>query len=104
MTSDVLRRLEGWYTAQCNDVWEHQYGVLIETIDNPGWRLRIDLTRTALANQRFEEVTIERNAHDWIHCKVLEQRFEAFGGPRNLSEMTDRFLNWADSASLKDQA
>ena len=38
--------LEEWYARQCNGDWEHHYGVRVETIDNPGWRVRIDLAET----------------------------------------------------------
>ncbi|UCH44768.1 MAG: hypothetical protein JSV11_10785 [Nitrospiraceae bacterium] len=37
-------RLNRWYINQCNGDWEHQYGIVIETLDNPGWRVKIDLT------------------------------------------------------------
>jgi hypothetical protein len=32
---DVLGWLEQWYQQQCDDEWEHHYGVTIETLDNP---------------------------------------------------------------------
>jgi Immunity protein 53 len=35
--------LEKWYRARCNGDWEHQWGVEIGTLDNPGWRVHIDL-------------------------------------------------------------
>jgi hypothetical protein len=37
MTKDLLPRLSRWYAAHCSGEWEHQYGVSIQTIDNPGW-------------------------------------------------------------------
>ncbi|MFD5200063.1 Imm53 family immunity protein [Streptomyces sp. NPDC058375] len=30
------RSLQGWYSAQCNEDWEHEWGGKIETLDNPG--------------------------------------------------------------------
>ena len=44
----TLARLEAWYLRQCNGDWEHLYGVTIETLDNPGWSVTIDLTGTKL--------------------------------------------------------
>ena len=35
--------LERWYQAQCDGDWEHHSGVTIETLDNPGWLVKIDL-------------------------------------------------------------
>lgn len=31
--------LERWYASQCDDNWEHSYGIRIDTLDNPGWRI-----------------------------------------------------------------
>ncbi|MGW1432997.1 Imm53 family immunity protein [Streptomyces sp. NPDC002431] len=40
--------LQGWYSAQCDEDWEHEWGVRINTLDNPGWSVRIDLEDTDL--------------------------------------------------------
>ncbi len=50
VSRDVLAELQRWYLAQCNDDWEHSYGVTIETLDNPGWSVHIDLADTALSD------------------------------------------------------
>jgi len=34
---DLLEQVEDWYSSQCNGDWEHQYGISIDTLDNPGW-------------------------------------------------------------------
>ena len=51
----MLTWLEGWYTRCCDGEWEHRYGVCIETLDNPGWLIRIDLTGTDLGS--VDEIT-----------------------------------------------
>lgn len=38
--------LQEWYRAQCDGRWEHDHGISIESLDNPGWRLRVDLEGT----------------------------------------------------------
>ena len=40
---DELQLLQEWYVAQCDGDWEHSYGVKIDTLDNPGWSLKVDL-------------------------------------------------------------
>lgn len=30
-----------WYASQCDGDWEHEHGMSIETIDNPGWALEV---------------------------------------------------------------
>ena len=90
----ALRGLQAWYQEQCNGDWEHQYGVKIETLDNPGWDVSIDLHGTRMVTVRFEEVHIERSETDWVRCRVRDATFEGFGGPSNLVEVLELFLKW----------
>ncbi|BFV59917.1 hypothetical protein KCMC57_up50210 [Kitasatospora sp. CMC57] len=48
MPLDPLGFLTAWYTAQCDGDWEHEYGIRIETLDNPGWSVEVDLEGTGL--------------------------------------------------------
>ncbi len=45
----LLQELEQWYLRQCDGEWEHSFGMRIETIDNPGWVIEVDLAGTRLA-------------------------------------------------------
>lgn len=42
--------LSSWYRKECNGDWEHTYGISIQTLDNPGWSVRIDLLDTSFEN------------------------------------------------------
>jgi len=33
---NLLQFLQEWYLEQCNGDWEHEFGIKIETLDNPG--------------------------------------------------------------------
>ncbi|MFI6740322.1 Imm53 family immunity protein [Nonomuraea sp. NPDC050451] len=44
----ALAFLQSWCSSCCDDGWEHTYGGTISTLDNPGWRLKIDLADTPL--------------------------------------------------------
>lgn len=98
---DGLKRLQQWYLDQCDDDWEHSYGVAIETLDNPGWILKIDLTRTDLEGKSFEPVhygifaDAETSGIEWIRCVVDGKKFIAAGGPLKLEELINVFLEWA---------
>jgi hypothetical protein len=50
---DSLTWLQAWYASQCNGDWEHEYGVSIETLDNPGWLLKLDLQETGMDGLTF---------------------------------------------------
>jgi hypothetical protein len=94
VTNDILSWIEDWYCSQCDGRWEHDYGLKIDTIDNPGWSLTVDLTRTPKESAAASETKIERSDTDWVHYFVREARFEALGGARNLREMLCLFRNW----------
>jgi len=95
---DLLKRLQDWYGSHCDGSWEHQHGVSIQTLDNPGWRFTVDLTDTELVDRVFDEVRVERGNDDWYHCRVSDRLFEGFCGPRGLDELMTVFLNWAKEA------
>jgi elongation factor P hydroxylase len=86
--------LQGWYTSQCDGDWEHQAGVKIETLDNPGWSLAIDLERTSRQGVSFERVEIHRSEHDWCLCWVDCLVFKSACGPTNLGEAIHTFRTW----------
>jgi hypothetical protein len=97
MPKPVLERLQDWYLAQCDEDWEHSYGVKIDTLDNPGWLLDVDLKDTSLEFRPFEKVHIQRSdEHDWVRCKIEDAKFSGACGPKNLEEMLCCFLDWAE--------
>jgi hypothetical protein len=74
---------------------------MIDTLDNPGWRVRIDLTGTSLQNLPMETIARGQINHfglegdqDWLQCKVENNRFEGAGGPLSLLLICDAFMNW----------
>lgn len=88
-----LQQLQAWVERQCDGDWEHQSGVEITTLDNPGWSVSIDLASTPHA-QTLQETKIERSPGDWIHCRRLGDKFVGYGGVRNLEEILAVFLDW----------
>lgn len=90
--------LQGWYYAMCDGEWEHDGGVSIDTLDNPGWFVEINLFETSLETLPFEKYGIERSPNDWIDCQVKENKFVGTGGPMNLSELVSVFREWASSS------
>ncbi len=80
-----------WYQSQCNGDWEHQNGIRIRTIDNPGWSIDIDLEGTPLAGLVAAPALTERTEEDWTFFEVKEGLFRARGGPGNLLELIAHF-------------
>jgi hypothetical protein len=90
--------LEAWYASRCDGEWEHGYGISIETLDNPGWRVRIALHDTPKESQTLERQRIQRqNENDWIQYWAEDKTFHIACGPLNLSEAVDLFVHWFNS-------
>jgi hypothetical protein len=96
--TEGISLLEKWYVDRCNGDWEHQWGVKIGTLDNPGWTLDIDLNQTRAENRQLEHTTIERTENDWITYWVEKKKFKARMGPTNLSEAMKTFCQWFDES------
>ena len=99
---NTIKRLQKWYISQCNGDWEHSNGVHLETLDNPGWHVKIDLCDTVLENIDFSIVEYgvgensEPENNDWLHCEIQNNIFHGYGGPDKLEEIFEKFLDWSD--------
>jgi len=91
----MIRKLESWYVDQCDGDWEHGLGITIESLDNPGWMLRINIEATSLDQSGFDWVKIERSDLDWVFYRSTGRLFEAACGPQNLEEAIRLFLDFA---------
>lgn len=98
MTESSISRLQRWYLAQCNGDWEHSWGLKVDTLDNPGWTLKVDLTETALAGRASGWTKVERSGADWIFYRSTGAVFEAACGPSNLEEAIEAFLAFSAEA------
>jgi hypothetical protein len=67
--SETLSGLQDWYARQCDGDWEHQFGISIESLDNPGWPIRIDLHGTALAERASERAETHHTADDGLSAE-----------------------------------
>ena len=87
-----LEQIQHWYANNCNGLWEHSYGVRIDTLDNPGWELSVDLADTPWASLNVPRARKERSETDWIDFRVSDSKFLGYGGPLNLEELIEVFL------------
>lgn len=98
---ESIKELEEWYLSQCNEGWEHAYGIEIGTLDNPGWFLKIDLADTDIASKEYKEHSYglaevgRTSGNDWIVTKLEDRKFVGYGGPQKLDELIKLFLAWA---------
>lgn len=93
---NLIKWLEKWYKSQCDGDWEHLFGVKIETLDNPGWCITIDLSDTELESKKYERYEVLNNDGDWIYCHVKDGCFEGAGDPSKLEEIIRKFKEWVE--------
>lgn len=91
MDGSEVEFLQSWYSSQCDGEWEHEFGIRIGTLDNPGWRLRIDLSGTELDGLALDTHIVERSADDWYYAWIEDNRFFIACGPKNLAEAIEVF-------------
>ena len=110
MSDENLTWLMQWYLAECNDDWEHSYGVKIDTLDNPGWTLKIDLRETGLIGRPFKRVEQGEPASDleewrslgsWLVADVKGDVFDVACGPLDLPAAIQVFRDWVETAQSK---
>ena len=89
---NTLARLQTWYLAQCNGEWEHSSGVNIQSCDNPGWWVTINLTGTALQTQQFAEIA---EGVDDLRF-ALGSPWHGAGDETMLERILEVFLGWAE--------
>jgi hypothetical protein len=102
-TNGLLNWLAEWYETNCDGDWEHQNGIKIGTLDNPGWYLEVDLEDTSKDGIAIARRLIERTETDWISVETKDNKFRAYGGPGNLAEIINLFIMFVeDRLSSRD--
>jgi Immunity protein 53 len=101
MPRDVLSELAQWYTRHCDGEREHHHGITIQTTDNPGWWVKIDLTGTELASRTFAPILEGLDAAGfparphWLSCRLQDTTWHGAGDDSRLAEIISHFLDWA---------
>jgi Immunity protein 53 len=93
----ALTRLQRWYSSQCDGDWEHQLGIEIGTLDNPGWLVKIDLRGTPLETRDFAVIEDVEDEREWIDCRIQDGAFRGAGGPHMLGAIIEVFVRWAEA-------
>ena len=95
ISGEPLKFIEAWYDAQCDGEWEHGHGVKIDTSDNPGWSVEIDLTGTMLeGRQDFNRYFDFRKKVEWMNVTKKDKVFYGYGGPSRLADILEFFREW----------
>ena len=75
----IVEELQQWYYEQCDGEWEHNYGVSINTLDNPGWHVKIEVKDTFNHMPSSKYFNKETDENNWIACRFDGKTFEGNG-------------------------
>jgi hypothetical protein len=95
----LFEKLQRWYANECNGDWEHSFGITIETLDNPGWLVKIDLMETEWEGIKVERSRDDRDDNNWAQHEIVNSQFIGCGGIDNLAEILSRFFEIVEKES-----
>jgi hypothetical protein len=76
---EILDWIQNWFKTNCDGEWEHREVIQITTLDNPGWEIEIDISKTSIANMDLKWILNENGRTDWHGVKIENQKFTAAG-------------------------
>ncbi|KMQ59917.1 hypothetical protein ACM39_18325 [Chryseobacterium sp. FH2] len=97
----MLNWLEKWFDSQCNGDWEHNYGIKIETLDNPGWEVTIDLNNTDIYLNPKSWILFGNFEKKWIGYKIENNKFNGAG--TSLSLIIQIFKNLIEKKLINEK-
>lgn len=103
MNEDILKWLENWYASNCDGEWEHGYGIKIETLDNPGWTVEVNLKDTAFETETVDNFLYDNGDDDWYAYEVKDAQFHANGDPSKLSFLLELFRKFIEERTNIEQ-
>lgn len=93
--NESILKLQNWYVSNCDGDWEHSYGFKLETLDNPGWSITIDLEETHQENQPFTERKINyEHETEWLTVEKDGLKLKGACGPAKLDAMLAFVAEW----------
>lgn len=97
MINNILEELQLWYQNQCDGNWEHNNVIKIETLDNPGWHITIDLEDTSLEGLAPFQIDEELSDENWYSIALKHKKYIASGDPTKLEMLIAHFIKLANA-------
>ena len=99
----MISWIEQWYGSHCNGQWEHEFGIKINTLDNPGWSVEIDLTNTEIESLELGWTMEEKSETDWIGYSITDKVFKGVGDSGKLGEILKLFSEIWEASIKKNE-
>lgn len=99
-----LSKLMDWCSAHWDEDLQHDLGVSIGTLDNPGWILKVKLVGTNLSDVEMPELwegsddPSYPDASPWISCRIQDREFVGASDLTQLPRLISVFNALIDSA------
>ncbi|TCD05848.1 rhodanese-related sulfurtransferase [Pedobacter frigidisoli] len=97
---EILKWLTDWYKSNCDGDWEHSYGIKINTLDNPGWFVGIDLVDTK-KDGKIINIKVDNTDDDWYSIKSEGSVFEGYGDSSKLPLLISKFKEFVESSNVQ---
>lgn len=91
--------------THCDGKWEHGSGISIETLDNPGWLLKVNLVGTNLADVEMPHLSegcddsSNPESSPWIDCRIQNGQFTGASDPNQLPRLISVFSALINSSA-----
>ena len=96
---EILKWISNWFSNHCDEDWEYENQIKIETVSNPGWYITIDLKDTLLENFVLKQELIEKEPNDWYFYDFEESKFKASGDLTKLQFLLSEFKRVVEKTS-----
>jgi hypothetical protein len=94
--TELLNWLTSWFGQFCDGYWERENQIKIQTVNNPGWWIQIDLTDTPLENISVNEKSYV-SEDDWYFCTIKDGAFRGSGDLMKLAFLLSVFRRIAEN-------
>ena len=88
---DNIAILQNWFKYHCNGDWEHENDIVIQTLDNPGWKLSIDLVNTSLEGFLYSD-SFQGTFDNWYEINCDGFKFVGYSDFMNLNTLIEKFI------------
>jgi len=98
----MINWIQTWFKSQCDGNWEHSDGIHINTIDNPGWEVTINLEGTTIESMVSPWKIFGDFEKSWIGYKVENNRFNGACDPLNLDNLLLIFRHLVEKKAIDE--
>lgn len=99
----ILKWLQNFCIQNYDKICHENEIVNIYTVDNPGWRVKIDLRNTNLISKSFNEVSIDNSDDDWVFIKIMDNVFDAACDKNKLVYALSFFKEWSQDKTFNSK-